>query len=928
MAKYRPPMWSSKLYGEPHGLWESNASIAAPAVGGKPGVHVTNARLDQLAEALRAVVKSRLTHNLHQTPRVYLLSVLRVGDTGSEAGQKPTGKISKQSFQNLLERRLRFTLTDVETKALFKSYGHDSQGNMPYDMFCRRLFAGKFKMMAMDGYQKGAYSADRPKDWKFAGMIKYPFLKKSVAPPSDWDPSLAARSARPPSLAMELEHVFGYSGLSNVSPNLFYTDAGDVVYYTAAVGIVYNDDENEQMFFNHHDDDITCLGISPHDRDTVATGQAGASPRVFIWSAATQQGPEGTAEPTMLQLPYGERSVCCLCFSQDGKKLVTVSTDNAHTVTLWDWRAPEGKQVLATAKGYNGDPPQIFGVVWNPFRNQKGASEFDFVTFGVKHINFWNYDPMQRALTSKGCTFGDCEQQDIFHACFLPLEPAVLTGGPDGKLCAWEENKASFEKTAHVKDLRAMKLREGGSQLLTAGGDGTVRQWDMSYPLAGPDGIEQSEDGEWPLAPDDPAGPSTVIALDCMPNSDTFIAGDDRNDIWEVDEDPQVMVEGQSGDVTGLAPHPLRPNLYATACADGSIYVWDSYLKKNLRDWEITRQRDGNGRPGSGKGFYKGEVLVPRVCCFSKQGDLLAVGTGGEHGGVVNSPDHPDRGGVLQVFEVEPKMFESKSLDAADEEWSPRMIFEVHHAQEGIEAVRFSPNGRLLAVANRDNFIDIYDVADQFRRVGRCHGHSSAVLQLDWSADGKVLMSNSLDHEALMWDIRGRPAVDQSQRDTEWDTWTCQLGFPVMGIWSDNMDGTDINAVDRSSRGGHVVVADDNGQVRMLNFPCVIDKAPSHAFPGHSSHVPNVRWLADDRRVVSAGGHDRTLFQWRIVGDDDTPADYGAAGKGMGAQMAAAREANAKKGKQDADEARRHMAMHRREVEVVGASKDLRVELR
>ena len=22
MAKYRPPMWSSKIYGEPHGLWE------------------------------------------------------------------------------------------------------------------------------------------------------------------------------------------------------------------------------------------------------------------------------------------------------------------------------------------------------------------------------------------------------------------------------------------------------------------------------------------------------------------------------------------------------------------------------------------------------------------------------------------------------------------------------------------------------------------------------------------------------------------------------------------------------------------------------------------------------------------------------------------------------------------------------------------
>ena len=38
---------------------------------------------------------------------------------------------------------------------------------------------------------------------------------------------------------------------------------------------------------------------------------------------------------------------------------------------------------------------------------------------------------------SKGCTFGECEQQVIYHAAFLPSEPAVITGGPDGKICAW-----------------------------------------------------------------------------------------------------------------------------------------------------------------------------------------------------------------------------------------------------------------------------------------------------------------------------------------------------------------------------------------------------------------------------------------------------------------------------------------------------------
>lgn len=182
MAKYRPPMWSSKLYGEPHGMWESNASLVTAADG--KAVHVTNARLEQLMDALRNVVTARVKHRLHQTPRMVLLAILRVGDTGSEQKQKPTGKISRQSFQNLLQRRLRFIFTDEETKALFKKYGHDARGHMPYEMFCRRLFAGKFKMMAMDGFQMGAYKADRKEQWSFNGMIKYPYLKKSVAPPT------------------------------------------------------------------------------------------------------------------------------------------------------------------------------------------------------------------------------------------------------------------------------------------------------------------------------------------------------------------------------------------------------------------------------------------------------------------------------------------------------------------------------------------------------------------------------------------------------------------------------------------------------------------------------------------------------------------------------------------------------------------------
>ena len=44
-----------------------------------------------------------------------------------------------------------------------------------------------------------------------------------------------------------------------------------VLYYTSAVGVVYDAAENRQRFYVGHEDEISCLALHP-DRDTVATG--------------------------------------------------------------------------------------------------------------------------------------------------------------------------------------------------------------------------------------------------------------------------------------------------------------------------------------------------------------------------------------------------------------------------------------------------------------------------------------------------------------------------------------------------------------------------------------------------------------------------------------------------------------------------------
>ncbi len=50
-----------------------------------------------------------------------------------------------------------------------------------------------------------------------------------------------------------------------------YTGSGDIVYTTAALGVVMDTESKEQSYFMQHSDDVVALAIHPHG-DIVATG--------------------------------------------------------------------------------------------------------------------------------------------------------------------------------------------------------------------------------------------------------------------------------------------------------------------------------------------------------------------------------------------------------------------------------------------------------------------------------------------------------------------------------------------------------------------------------------------------------------------------------------------------------------------------------
>ena len=93
-----------------------------------------------------------------------------------------------------------------------------------------------------------------------------------------------------------------------------------------------------------------------------------------------------------------------------------------------------------------------------------------------------------------------------------------------------------------------------------------------------------------------------------------------------------------------------------------------------------------------------------------------------------------------------------------------------------------------------------------------------------------------------------------------------------------NMDTDDTNMVDWDKKRNLLALGDDFGQVVMYEYPCTNTKDKGKIYDGHSSHVTNVKFNNPDgetsTHLISAGGHDLSVMQWRIededAGDEDS----------------------------------------------------------
>ncbi|TTD32934.1 Echinoderm microtubule-associated protein-like 6 [Bagarius yarrelli] len=663
-----------------------------------------------------------------------------------------------------------------------------------------------------------------------------------------------------PRCQLRLEWIHGYRG-HQCRNNLYYTAGKEIVYFVAGVGVVYNTREHTQKFYLGHNDDIirhlsrpcvassvrfesTALSLKPlpsplfsldssecslaEERHRppggdVATGQVGKDPYICVWDSYT-------LTTVSILRDVHTHGVACLAFDADGQRLVSVGLDAKNTVCVWDWK--KGR-VLATATGHSD---RIFDISWDPFLPHR------LVSCGVKHIKFWTL--CGNALTPKRGIFGKTGDLQTILCLATAKDEVTYSGALNGDIYVWKAlNLVRTVQAAHgcqsvtskpvlqpVKCLTAsnqcltvkpvpVSLQPAGifsmhsceEGFATGGRDGCVRLWDVDFKPITKIDLREAEQGYKGLS----------IRSVCW-KADRILAGTQDSEIFEVmvrDRDkPLLVMQGHSeGELWALDLHPKQP-IAVTGSDDRSVRLW------SLVDHTLIARCNM-------------EEAV-RSVCFNNDGSQLALGM---------------KDGSFTVLRV-------------------RDMTEVVHIKdrkEVIHELKFSPDGSYLAVGSNDGLVDIYAVAQRYKKVGECNKSSCFITHLDWSVDSRFLQTNDGAGERLFYRMpAGKFLPKEEAKGIHWMTWTSVLGPEVNGIWPKYSNVNDINSVDANYSNAVLVTGDDFGLVKLFRFPCLKKAAKFKKYIGHSAHVTNVRWSHDLQWVMSTGGADHSVFQWRFLPED------------------------------------------------------------
>jgi len=644
------------------------------------------------------------------------------------------------------------------------------------------------------------------------------------------------QSARESHLQPVLEKVSGYSvrGRSN---NALWLASHKAVYTSGSMAVIATPDALPatvtQEFFTMHAEEISAICVHP-DGMTVATGEHATEPIIYVWDSS---------EIELLGPPlvgFHKRGIACLEFSKDGMLLFSVGKDAAHHIAVHDWKT--GALVCFE----RGDSRRnILAMRCNPHDGL-------VVTVGSRHIKFWSLtvamstEPVQAAppisvwqkqLEARRGVFGrHGVSKSHTLLCVEFGGPGVtIAGSRDGSLLVWKGVVLASWLQAHVGPVFSIWgiPAQGQTRLCTGGKDGNVGLWMFDASLH----LDRS-----PVAL--PKHHRACIRSVCwhqiMDQNEILVATAAGKvlilspELSAAGDEAKVVTRGhERGPIRALAGHP-EGKMFVTGGANGQLLLWDV-----------------------DSGTALTECTLPSnitYASYHKDGNKVAVCMESGGGFVVAQTPHP------KLVTTSYRFCELVKSELA--------------------FAKYSPDSDMLVCGFRSK-IEIYNADSLKSKIGSLVGHEGNVTNIDWSTDGRYLVSISDTYELKFWDrFTGRPILASGvanfadpRNEITWATWTGNLGWAVQGIVNSGEDEFSITSVFRDSTSSLLLTGDSHGAVSLWPYPCADNCFPVAPARLHVGPVAKAIFLekAFDRAgaqeggyVVSLGKVDLNVLIWRL----------------------------------------------------------------
>eukprot|EP00936_MAST-01D_sp_MAST-1D-sp1_P001179 g1179.t1 len=590
-----------------------------------------------------------------------------------------------------------------------------------------------------------------------------------------------------------------------------------------------------------------------------ATGELGRRPRVCVWD---------TSSMALLAVLSGRLSngVTQLVFSPDGRSLACVSPATAGTiewtaVAVYDWASEsllwEGRLhrgvIHGICFGADEDGDVIAAAAAAEEQRKEAVEEAVHKARPPNSVLYACGDRFLARIVRSGrglrrelCRFDAFDENDgptakMQTVCCVTSTKnrRIWSGQSDGSLYCWRDiNCTVIVPNAHNGPV--LSLSSGRRSLLFSGGaDGVVCMVDAEGELL----------RRFTLCADNaPAIRSLRLNSRC----DRLLINNDRGEVLEMllpvedgegTKERQLWLAKQPSVCKLMEGHAKDPNCtrFATASDNGMVHIC------NYRTRQLIIKRDV-GAPVS-------------AMTFSRDGSQMALALGFREGDYSGN-----RAGVVLICD-------SRSLDTQVE-------VDVGTDEKCVLDLKWSPNGQMLAVGCIDGNVYVLDASQGYRELHMLTAHSRGVRHLDWARDSTILQTACAGFELRQWNVANGTEITCATGDAgsisapagwvgarDMATWTCPIGWPVVGLWPTFSDDVEVMAVDRAPSGKSIASVDGFGRLKVSNFP-VEKGAFSRLVMAHANRGSNCRWSADGNTIITIGDRDGAVLQWAVVPTD------------------------------------------------------------